>query len=52
MVRTTRPNSRNARCSLFFLLKELFGSGLSKSEIAKKLGIGRTAVRKLLNKIN
>lgn len=33
-------------------IKELFASGLSKSEIAKKLGIGRTSVRRMLSKIN
>ena len=30
-------------------IKLLFEQGLSKSEIAKKLGIGRTSVRRIIN---
>ena len=30
-------------------IKKLFGAGLSKSEIAKQLGIGRTSVRRVLD---
>ena len=33
-------------------IKELFASGISKSEIAKQLGIGRTSVRRILNNNN
>jgi putative DNA-invertase from lambdoid prophage Rac len=29
-------------------IKQLFSKGLSKAEIARKLGIGRTSVRRLL----
>ncbi len=31
-------------------IKQLFSKGLSKSEIARKLGIGRTSVRRILEK--
>lgn len=33
-------------------IKSLFKKGMSKSEIAKKLGIGRTSVRRILDKGN
>ena len=31
-------------------VRKLFGEGISKSEIARKLGIGRTSVRRVLNR--
>ncbi len=40
-----RPKSAALKTKL---VKQLFEDGLSKSEIARKLGIGRTSVRRLL----
>lgn len=44
-----KPNGRPPSASLHIQnIRELFSSGVSKREIAKRLGISRTSVRRLL----